>query len=162
MSDTNKKLDKLEFAAHRKAFDTTKYKVDEDIFNLLTSDGDKGKLAKYLEDKEADDVAKEKRVPQRIADAYITWADSEQSSEDNQTLVDALKEVCSAPALLAFSTKLWCDVQQNKKWCDFNEAQSDGYPTDEEDDFTDIGTGSLLNEDTFLDTIAGIQYDDEE
>lgn len=154
-TDNNKKLTKEEFLTYRRSFSTNKYLVDADIVNLIASYGDPDYLVTQLDGMDAGEIAKLKRVPRYIGDNYEGWMDSEQTKEDNQKLVDVLKKLCSAPELLTISTELWCDVQQNEKWSDFDDNQDEGYEIGgSNDEFTDAG--SLINEDAFLDQIAHV------
>lgn len=160
MANTTR-LNKEEFMVHRKSFDTNKYKVDNDIYELVSEEGNPEALFDQLDPLEVEEIAKSRRIPVDAAQAYVTWLDSERGKDDHHRLVQSLKGLCSAPILLGYNTALWCDVLQNPKWCDFNHTQEDGYDLDG-DDFTDIGTGALFNEDEFLDRIAGVASADEE
>ena len=162
--DTTKKLSKEEFMTYRRSFETNKYHfVDADISNLVSSEGDPNILVTQLDGLDCGEIATLKRVPRHIGEAYEGWMDSDQTKEDNQKLVSDLRKVCSCPELLLVNEELWSDVQKNTRWCDFNEVQQEGYEIGgETDDFTDIGTGSLLNEDAFLDEIAHVCDADEE
>ncbi len=161
MPPTTKKLSREEFVTYRRSFDTNKYLVDPDIANII--DGEIDALITELDGKDADEIAKSRRVPRFIGENYEGWMDSEKEEEDNDKLISELTKVCSAPELLKLNPKIWLDVQKNKTWCDFNNIQEEGYELGgHDDDFTDIGTGSLLNEDLFLDIIAGVTDADEE
>jgi len=159
MPDTTKKLSKEEFVTYKRSFDSNKYLVNYDVRNLLTGDGETEHINEDLEGLDIDAIMKLRRVPRHVAEAYYEWMENpfEQTKEDDEKLLTVLKSVCSHPELILVNDALWCDIEMAEKWSEFNEGQDDGYKLGgKNDDFTDIGTGALLNEDAFLDAIAHV------